>query len=275
MARKNSKTAPSGDDAVPPAWFRAYESRLNDRFDTVENRMNSLDARFGALNPRCEEISRRQAEQGSLIAENSREIRELDQLISSEVADMREHLTDSANEISALRVDLNAAAAAAASRPVSASHLGLLSSADTCEVRIAGIPPSVKTDSVAAAEVESQSALVSAPASSSSARRTMVVCLASAGARDTLLAAAPRLRLLTIGSIFGIDHDGPNRLHMSAILPGPLYDLYKKCQAACRTLWYPPPVVRGIRIFKRQAQKSPLIPITCEANLAKLKPNSS
>ncbi|KAL7297492.1 hypothetical protein TKK_0009858 [Trichogramma kaykai] len=103
MSRNNSKSTLPGDDTVAPACFRAYKSRLTERFNAVESRTNSLDARFGAHETRCEEISRQQAEQGSQMAENSREIKELNQRISSEVADMREHLTDSANEISAFR----------------------------------------------------------------------------------------------------------------------------------------------------------------------------
>uniref|UniRef100_A0ABD2W042 Uncharacterized protein n=1 Tax=Trichogramma kaykai TaxID=54128 RepID=A0ABD2W042_9HYME len=100
----------------------------------------------------------------------------------------------------------------------------------------------------------------------------MVVRLASAGARDVLLVAVPQLRLPPIGPIFDIEHDGPDRLHMSAILPGPLYELFKKCQTASRALKYLPPIARGLRIFMRQSRESTLIPIVSEADLAKLNP---
>ncbi|CAB0043182.1 unnamed protein product [Trichogramma brassicae] len=293
MSRTDSKvTLPT--DGGAPAWFRAYEKRLNSTLGDITGRIDSLDARFGALDTRIEEIARQQGEQKGLIAENTREIRELEQRVSSEITELRGHLTNNLNEITAIRGDLSAV-----SRPVSAAHPDLLSSADLCEVRIAGIPPTVETDSIKTAELvlealqlsrlaplilkvrswlpQTQASVETATASTSSGttRRTMVVRLASAGARDVLLAAAPRLRLLPIGPIFGVEQDGPDRLHMSAILPGPLYGLYKKCQMASRALQYLPPIVRGLRIFMRQSRKSPLIPITGETDLAKLKPHTS
>uniref|UniRef100_A0ABD2W7J7 Uncharacterized protein n=1 Tax=Trichogramma kaykai TaxID=54128 RepID=A0ABD2W7J7_9HYME len=64
-----------------------------------------------------------------------------------------------------------------------------------------------------------------------------------------------------------IAESGPDRLKMSAILPGPLYGLFRKCQSASHTLHYAPPVVRSLLIYMRQSRESPLIPITCEAGL--------
>ncbi|CAB0037524.1 unnamed protein product [Trichogramma brassicae] len=293
-SRTDAKVTLPADDGGAPAWFRAYEKSVNGTFGEITGRIDSLDARFGALDTRIEEIARQQGEQKGLIVENTREIRELNQRISSEITEFRGHLTNNLNEITAIRGDLNTV-----SRPVSAAHLDLLSSADLCEVRIAGIPSTVEMDSIRTAELvheplqlsrlaplilkvrswlpQTQASVEAATESTSSGitRRTMVVRLASAGARDVLLAAAPRLRLLPIGPIFGIEHGGPDRLHMSAILPGPLYGLYKKCQSASRALQYLPPIVRGLRIFMRQSRKSPLIPINGEADLAKLKPHTS
>ncbi|KAL7294053.1 hypothetical protein TKK_0012091 [Trichogramma kaykai] len=241
-------------------------------------------------------MAAQQTEQRRLIAENSRVIKELDQRTATEVSDLRGQLANSSNEITALRSDLNSAAAAS-SHPVSAAHLNLLSSADPCEVRIAGIP-SVVTDDFATSEsvlralqLERLASLILrvcarsprtpasvepgvVPVSSVGACRTIVVCLASAGARDMLLAAAPKLRLLTLGSIFGTAESGPDGLRMLAILPGPLYGLFKKCQTASRFLHYAPPIVRSLRIYIRQSRESPLIPITCEADLGRLKPHS-
>ncbi|CAB0032748.1 unnamed protein product [Trichogramma brassicae] len=294
MSRTDQKITLPADGEGAPAWFRAYEKRLNGTLGEIKGRIDSLEARFGALDTRVEEIARQQGEQKGLIAENTREIRELDQRISSEITDLRGHLTNNLNEINTLRADLNAT-----SRPVSAAHLDLLSSADLCEVRIAGIPSAIETDSVTTAELvlealqlnrlallilkvrswlpQTQASVDAATASTSTGvtRRTMVVRLASAGARDVLLVAAPRLRLPPIGPIFGIEHDGPDRLHMSAILPGPLYGIYKKCQTASRALKYLPPIVRGLRIYMRQSRKSSLISIDGEADLAKLKPHTS
>ncbi|CAB0033263.1 unnamed protein product [Trichogramma brassicae] len=299
MSRANTKLP--NDESNAPAWFKAYEKRINEtlteRFNAVTGRIDSLDVRFGALDSRFDGLVAQQTEQQRLIAENSRDIKELDQRTATEVADLRGQLANSSNEITALRSDLNSAAAAF--HPVTAAHLDLLSSADPCEVRIAGIPPSVVTDDFVTAEsvlralqlerlashilrVRAWSPRTRAsaepgavPVSTVSAGRTIVVCLASAGARDMLLAAAPRLRLLTLGAIFGIAEGGPDRLRMTAILPGPLYGLFKKCQTTSRTLHYAPPVVRSLRIFMRQTRDSPLIPITCEADLGRLKPHSS
>ncbi|KAL7287200.1 hypothetical protein TKK_0018631 [Trichogramma kaykai] len=294
MSRTDQRVTLPADGEGAPAWFRAYEKRLNGTLGEIRGRIDSLDARFGALDTRVEEIARQQCEQRGLIAENKLEIRKLDQRVSSEITDLRGCLTNNLNEITALRGDLNAA-----SHPVSAAHLDLLSSADLCEVRIAGIPSEVETDSFKTAELvldalelsrlaplilkvrswlpRTQASANAATASTSTGitKRTMVVRRASAGARDVLLAAAPRLRLLPIGPIFGIEHDGPDRLHMSTILPGPLYELFKKCQTTSRALKYLPPIARGLRIFIRQSRKSTLIPIVSEADLAKLNPHTS
>ena len=159
--------------------------------------------------------------------------------------------------------------------------------ADSCEVRISGIPSNLLADSqslsTAVRDVLNAMGCSDAlkhvyksrvfdPKSATSGTGTAAVQFTCTAARDDALKSGPKLKSFTSDKLFGVGGDA--RIYVNPILPAHIYKLAGASRARAHDLHYPSPLVNTNGVFMRSSLKGPLIPITIRSDLDLLKPNT-
>ena len=102
--------------------------------------------------------------------------------------------------------------------------------------------------------------------------RALVFTLACAAARDDILQKTPGLKNLDSKTIFGTG--GVAKLSINGLWPNPVHKLLKYAITRYKQLGHLPPIVKNLVVFMRPTKDSPLLPVTCEADIDPLAPLS-
>ncbi|CAB0042612.1 unnamed protein product [Trichogramma brassicae] len=285
-----------------------FVKEVNDHFDCLNarctNDANPLKRGLSTcecsprphIDERLDTFAQRQHDQDVAIATNTAHIAELNERLSSELREIQQRHTEDGQALAEIREEVARLATAAAMGAVNrvagpSSSTGCL---EDCEVRLSGIPAQLHpcdrstVERVLTALEEREllphvlrirewnvkrrapttaSGEAAAP-SSSPATVACVIRFASAVARETFLAAAPRFQRLPVSQIFELPDAGDGRLSASPILLIESYKLLKKCWTVRKQHHLPNPIIRNMRIYMRRSGSKELTAIGCEAALS-------
>ncbi|CAB0043041.1 unnamed protein product [Trichogramma brassicae] len=281
------RVPPKADDpdSTVPSWFLGFQQKIVGHFERVVDRV--LD--------RLDIIVKIQHKHEEAIAQNAREIAELSRRLSGELMNLKnrqmanEHALANLQERSATTEETSTTVPVPASTVTEDCH-------DDCEVRLSSLPvklnPCDITNVKHVLEALGEERLlphvirvrewkakprVSAANSAISQidtaakhipdTKACVLRFASANARESFLAAAPRFQRLPVSKIFVLPEAEDGRLSAAPILPPERYRLLRRCWLLRKQHKLPNPVVRNMRIYMRGLNRTNPTLINTEADL--------
>ncbi|CAB0029883.1 unnamed protein product [Trichogramma brassicae] len=265
----NVMVPPKADDpdSTVPSWFLGFQQKIVGHFERVVDRV--LD--------RLDIIVKIQHKHEEAIAQNAREIAELSRRLSGELMNLKnrqmanEHALVNLQERSATTEETSTTVPVPASTVTEDCH-------DDCEVRLSGLPVKLNPCDItnvkhvlealgeerllphvirvrewkAKPRVSAANSAISqidTAAKHTPDTKACVLRFASANARESFLAAAPRFQRLPVSKIFVLPEAEDGHLSAAPILPPERYRLLRRCWLLRKQHKLPNPVVRNMRTY--------------------------